>query len=270
MHLTIHFQLFKLILGGIILPRKARKTSSTSIYHVVIRGLDRQIMFECRKDYEKYLDILSLYKQECHFELYAYCLMSNHVHLLIKPTDISLETVFRKINTHYAVWFNMKYQRVGHLQQERFYSVPVEDESYFVSVIKYIHSNPQKAGLESSPGVSYIWSSMNEYLNNDYNLIDSPFVFGIIKKDDLLFYAENDSDLKHLDIDTVNKRLPDDVAMEIICNITENDACCNFHEINLTKKNYYIKEFYKNGISIRQINRLTGISRGIIQRVINT
>lgn len=251
------------------MPRKARKISSTSIYHVVIRGLDRQIMFECANDYTKYLDILSFYKQECHFELYAYCLMSNHVHLLIKPTDISLETIFRKINTHYAVWFNMKYQRVGHLQQERFYSEPVEDNNYLITVIKYIHYNPQKAGLEPSPGAYYKWTSIHEYLSNSYNLIDSSFVFEIIKREDLLIPYEDNTNTQHLDVDTIKKRLPDDVAKEIICKITGNDNCSNFSELNLKKRNKYIKEFYKNGISIRQINRLTGISRGIIQRVIN-
>lgn len=253
-----------------ILPRTARKLSSTSIYHVVIRGLDRQIMFECPKDYTKYLEILSLYKEECHFELYAYCLMSNHVHLLIKITDISLETTFRKINTHYAVWFNMKYQRVGHLQQERFYSEPIEDESYFINVIKYIHHNPYIAGLEPSPGSTYKWSSFNEYSTNIFTLIDSSFVLGIMTIKELLQVNEEFSDSKCLDIDNVRKRLPDDVAMEIICNIASTDNCSSFNEMNIIQRNNYIREFHKKGVSIRQINRLTGISKGVIQRVLNS
>lgn len=252
------------------MPRKARTISSTSIYHVVVRGLDRQIMFECTRDYEKYLDILSLYKQECNFELYAYCLMSNHVHLLIKPIDSSLETIFRKINTHYAVWFNMKYQRVGHLQQGRFYSEPIEDSHYFINVIKYIHANPQKAGLESAPGIFYKWNSINEYLTNNYDLIDPSLALKIVNLDDLLDSYENDPNIEHLDIDTIIKRLPDDVAKEIIHDITKCENVCNFHEMNLKKRNAYIKEFYKKGISIRQMNRLTGISRGIIQRVVGS
>lgn len=226
-------------------------------------------MFESSKDYEKYLNILNLYKDACHFELYAYCLMSNHVHLLIKNNDVPLETIFRKLNTHYAVWFNMKYQRVGHLQQERFYSDTVEDEEYFINVIRYIHSNPQKGGLEAAPGASYKWNSIHEYMNGKYNLIDPSFVLNIVPIDALLQLNVNDSKIEYLDIDTVRKRLPDDVAREIICNITGDENCCNFCEINLKKRNDYIREFRKNGISIRQINRLTGIPKGIIQRVIN-
>ena len=90
------------------MSRKPRELSPTNIYHVVIRGADRQILFEEKTDYQKYLHILEYYKSECNFELYAYCLMSNHIHLIIHINDIPLSSVFRRINTSYAVWFNMK------------------------------------------------------------------------------------------------------------------------------------------------------------------
>ncbi|MCQ2080620.1 MAG: transposase [Lachnospiraceae bacterium] len=226
-------------------------------------------MFESEKDYKKYLQLLLFYKTECHFELYAYCLMSNHIHLLIKTTDISLETIFRKLNTNYATWFNMKYQRIGHLQQERFYSEPVENKQYFINVIKYIHNNPLKAGLETYPGASYFWSSICEYIAEDYMLVDSAFVFDIISKNDLLTRQSDYLDDNCLDVDTIKRRLPDDVAREIICDITQKDSCSEFQETEISKRNEYIREFHNQGLSVRQINRLTGISRGTIQRVIN-
>ena len=73
------------------MPRKPRAISESNIYHVVIRGADRQQMFEEKNDYVKYLDILSYYKKECQFEIYAYCLMSNHVHLLIHTSNTPLD-----------------------------------------------------------------------------------------------------------------------------------------------------------------------------------
>ena len=106
------------------MPRKARLKSTSNVYHVVIRGANRQQMFEDRKDYLKYLDILEYYKRECNYSIYAYCLMSNHVHLLIYTPVTPLEMIFRRINTRYAVWFNMKYDRTGYLQQGRYYSEP--------------------------------------------------------------------------------------------------------------------------------------------------
>lgn len=250
------------------MPRKPRLKAASSIYHIVIRGLDRQIMFETAKDYMKYLEILDLYKSECEFKLYAYCLMSNHIHLLIKIGPVPIETIFRKINTHYAGWFNMKYHRTGHLQQERYYSEPVEDASYFINVIRYIHRNPANAGLEPAPGRAYLWSSIYEYMNDDYMLIDPDDVFFIVAKEDLLDFTvapQNDC----LDIDKMSHRLPDDVARDIIISITGVENVSSFKETELKKRNEYIHEFYNRGLSIRQINRLTGISKGVIQRALS-
>lgn len=134
------------------MPRHSRTKSGTRIYHVVIKGADRQLLFEETKDYMKYLEILEYYKQECNFEIFAYCLMSNHIHLLIRHSiDCSLQTIFRRLNTTYAIWFNMKYNRTGFVQNDRFFSEPVEDEKYLLTVVKYIHFNPTKAGLEQAP-----------------------------------------------------------------------------------------------------------------------
>ena len=130
------------------MPRHARKKSSTNTYHVVVKGADNQLLFEDPKDYEKYMELLIYYKERCKFELFAYCIMSNHVHLLLRHSqDGSLESIFRHLNTAYSTWFNMKYNRTGYLQDGRYYSEPVEDERYLISALRYIHFNPSKAGL---------------------------------------------------------------------------------------------------------------------------
>ena len=129
-------------------PRGARKKSATNVYHIIVRGANHQMIFEEEADYKKYLNILLYYKEELHFTIYAYCLMNNHIHLLIHSPDTSLETIFRRINTTYSMWFNMKYDRVGFLQQGRYFSEPVEDMQYLNTVARYIHQNPFKAGLE--------------------------------------------------------------------------------------------------------------------------
>lgn len=250
------------------MPRKARKMSSTHIHHVVIRGIDHQTLFEEVKDYLKYLDILAFYKEECNFNLYAYCLMSNHVHLILRTNDIPLDIIFRKINTRYAVWFNMKYQRCGHLQQDRFYSEPIDNISYFLTAIRYIHRNPCKAGLEISPGMSYQWSSIYAYLNNNSNLIDIDYVYKIISPYDFLNYNAVNANDTCLDIDQSPKRLPDDVAKDIIYSISNCKTSTDFKNLNLLDRNKYLKLAKNKGISIRQLNRLTGISIGVIQRAI--
>ena len=92
------------------MPRNRRQLSSTRTYHIVIKGADRQLIFEEPNDFHKYLSYLEYYKELCKFEIFAYCLMPNHVHILLRHSpDCSLETIFRKLNTAYAIWFNRKY-----------------------------------------------------------------------------------------------------------------------------------------------------------------
>ncbi len=159
------------------MARHARKKSSTQTYHVVIKGADRQLLFEESKDYIKYLDILEFYKDQLKFEIYAYCLMSNHVHLLLRhPNTVSLESIFRHINTTYACWFNAKYDRTGFVQDGRYYSEPVESDNALLTIVRYIHYNPSKAGLENFPGSGYQWSSFNDYTRKTAGLTDTALV----------------------------------------------------------------------------------------------
>ena len=108
------------------MPRQARKESGTGIYHVMLRGINRQDIFE---------------EQE------AYCLMSNHVHLLLRERTESISISLKHLTVSYAAYYNKCYQRVGHLFQDRFKSEPVNDIEYFVTLLRYVHQNPVKAGI---------------------------------------------------------------------------------------------------------------------------
>lgn len=253
------------------MPRHSRQKSSTRTYHVVIKGADRQLLFEELNDYKKYLEILQYYKEECKFELFAYCLMSNHVHLLIRHSpEHSLETVFRHINTAYAVWFNMKYNRTGFVQNGRYFSEPVETERYLLTVVKYIHYNPTKAGMEPTPGASYPWSSFYDYQQNNSDLTDISVVLSIVGGLDSFIAShkiyENE---KCLDVDRLGRRLPDDVAREIIFEISNCNSTSEFQKLSLSSRKKNIQLIHEKGVSIRQINRLTGIPRGVVERLIN-
>lgn len=251
------------------MPRKARIKSASHIYHVVIRGADKQQIFEDINDYKKYLDILDFYKEECCFELYAYCLMSNHVHLLIYSPNVSLETIFRRINTRYAIWFNMKYEHTGYLQQGRYYSEPVEDVRYLLTAVRYIHQNPYKAGLEAFPGASYPWSSMQSYLNDTPSPVNTACVMELLGgKENFISFHQEIVDSECLDIHKIMKRLPDDVAKGIILNETGCATVTDFQSLSLLERNKCLLRLYEKGISIRQLNRLTGVSKGIIQRIV--
>lgn len=254
----------------LFLPRHARKKSSTQTYHVVIKGADRQLLFEELKDYLKYLDILEYYKEELHFKIYAYCLMSNHVHLLIHhPATTSLESIFRHINTAYASWFNSKYDRTGFVQDGRYFSEPIETSAYLLTVVRYIHYNPTKAGLEESPGANYPWSSYNDYKKKSTGLTDTNFVLKLLGTHEQFTAMHNivpDDDC--FDIHKYRKRIPDDVAKDIIKQSCACDSLTDFKKLSLIERNKYILLLHEKGISVRQLNRLTGTPRGVIERLI--
>lgn len=258
------------------MPRKARKLSSTHIYHVVIKGADRQLLFEEDKDYIKYLDILQFYKEKFDYKLYAYCLMSNHVHLLIDTNLTPISTIFRHINTNYATWFNLKYDRTGFLQNGRFYSEPIENTSYFITVLKYIHFNPTKAGLEQFPGEKYTWSSFydyassfSEFKSNSYLTDTDYLIHHIFSLKEYLELHQTLPDDNCLEINTKRRRIPDDVARDIIYDLSDCRTITDFQYLPLAMRKQCLLEAYKKGISVRQLNRLTGIPRGVISRLIN-
>ncbi|MCQ2508209.1 MAG: transposase [Dorea sp.] len=251
------------------MPRHARTFSSTNIYHVVIKGADHQLLFEENKDYRKYLEFLSYYKEQLNFELFAYCLMDNHVHLLIRhPENISLESIFRRLNTSYASWFNFKYQRTGFVQDGRYFSDPVETRRHLLNVVRYIHFNPTKAGLEEYPGKAHVWSSFSDYLDDAEHLTDTQFVLellGSIEEFTNLHSAEPDDEL---DINAARKRIPDEAALEIIKEICNLTSVLDFQKLSLAERDKFVLILHEHNISIRQMNRLTGVSKGVISKIL--
>lgn len=251
------------------MPRKRRLLSETNIYHVVIKGTNSQLLFEERKDYLKYLDILAYQKTQCNFQIYAYCLMSNHVHLLIQSDYVPIDILFKKINTTYSCWFNMKYKRFGPLQDGRYYSEPVDNIEYFMCALRYIHLNPVKAGLEEYPGEKYEWCSYNSYVLSPPDITDTTLAleeFGDLDSFVAFHNAENQDDC--LDVHKIKVRIPDDVAMDIIKEICNVQDTTDVAEFNILERNKCVRLFKERGVSARQINRLTGIPRGIVDRII--
>jgi len=251
------------------MPRKARTISSSGIYHIVIRGADHQLYFEEANDYLKYLELLERYKTELGFSIYAFCLMTNHVHLLININNCSLEKIFRRLNTNYSLWFNSKYNRVGFFQQGRYYSEPIENQLSLLNVARYIHQNPTKAGLENHPGDSYPWSSIYNYISGNSHFLDLDYLPCISgTKEIFMQYQLIVSNDHYLDTDNIRKRLPDDVARKIILEETSCSTVTDFQSLNITMRNQSIIRLSSRGLSVRQLNRLTGTPKGVIERVL--
>ena len=245
------------------MPRQARRKSESGIYHIMLRGINQQQIFEDEEDGFRFLETLSKYKEQCGYEIYAYCLMGNHVHILLKEGKENLTLVLKRIAGSYVYWYNWKYRRCGHLFQDRFKSEPVEDDAYFLTVIRYIHQNPIKAGICKNID-GYKFSSYNEYINKP-NLVNVDFCLGIIDKEQFIEFNNEFNDDICLDIRDNDFRLTDDEALKIIWKICKCKSVSDFQKLDKIKRNYYIEKLYKHGLSIRQISRLTGLSRKIIE-----
>ncbi len=254
------------------MPRKARQKSESGIYHIIMRGINRQVIFEEENDYSQFLKTLQRYKAKCGYEIYAYCLMGNHIHLLLKTGTEPLEQIMRRIGGSYVYWYNNKYQRVGNLFQDRFKSEPVEDERYLQTVQRYIHQNPVKAGLVKQIQ-DYMWSSYHEYLKAA-NLVDVKFILEIISNDrkmaiqNFIEYTTTVNDNNCLDINHENKhQMPDEEAQEIIKQVCRVKNALDLQKLKIVDRNQYLKKLKgKYNLSVRQLERLTGINRGIILR----
>ena len=154
------------------MPRYARLTAPNLFYHIFNRGIEKKPIFKKSHDYTKFLDFLKRYKVQFDWNVYCYCLMPNHFHLLIQTKNDSLGEIMQSLQTAYGVYFNKNYQRVGPVFSGRYKSIICQKDEYLMQVSKYIHLNPVKAGLVKTPA-EYQYSSYKEYIdkNNNY-LID--------------------------------------------------------------------------------------------------
>lgn len=247
------------------MPRQARKKSECGIYHIMLRGINRQQIFEDAEDYYKFLAILKEYKEISEYSIYAYCLMGNHIHLLLREGTESLEQVFKRICGKFVYWYNVKYQRTGHLFQDRFKSEPVDTQEYLQTVIRYIHQNPVKAKLCKHVS-GYAYSSYAEYLSSN-DIVDTAYIFGIWSLDEFVVLNETAVEANCLDItENVTIRLTDEQASALMRKISKCENATQFQSLNTSMRDKYLKKLREKGVSIRQLSRLTGISVGLVRK----
>lgn len=255
--------------GGKV-PRVAREKSSTGIYHVILRGINGQIIFEDDEDFQRLLETLKNCQIKSEFEIYAYCLMSNHIHLLMKEEKEELGIVFRRIGASYVYWYNLKYSRRGHLFQDRYKSEVVELEEYFLTVLRYIHQNPLKAGIVTEVA-DYPWSSYKEYIGKPW-ICNTEFVLNLFsqdrKKAKALFKEFNLQENKDQCLEfNQTKRFNDFEATDFIKSIAGVKSPQEIQKFEKGKRDEVIKKCKRQGLSIRQLERLTGVSFGVIRGV---
>ena len=164
------------------MARRARLRSNSQIYHIMLRGAEKQDVFIDDEDKKKIMQILMDKKQDNAFFVYAYCILANHIHLIIREGNDDISRILKRAATSYASYFNKKYSRSGHVFQDRFKSETVNDEQCLQSIIRFIHQNPENAGIADMD--KYLWSSYREFVRlSTGGLADYSYILGMISKD---------------------------------------------------------------------------------------
>ena len=193
------------------MPRQARKVFPGLPHHVVQRGNRRQDVFFCTEDREFYLELLRRYSEIYSVSTLAYCLMTNHVHFILVPSDITgLKRLLGVVNSQYALRINKRYRWQGHLWQERFFSCPLGD-GYLRAAVRYVELNPVRAKMVQLPQ-HYSWSSAHSRITDQKNpnIQSTDYWNSLLPKaeDWIDFLKENDGEVVKLIRRNLSKNLP--------------------------------------------------------------
>ncbi len=250
------------------MPREARKISCSNIYHAMLRGINRQVICEEDADRRVFMMALKECKDVSGFKLHAFCLMPNHVHLLIEPAGEPLELIFKRLGVKYVGWFNRKYDRAGHLFQDRFRSENVEDNLYFMTVLRYILQNPMKAGMESQPG-SYPWSSYLAYKKGIGSITDTQYAIDLFgSQEALIDYVLLGNEDTVMDEDQFDWRMRIEKAKEIMEQVSGCATVSDFQRLDRQIQKEYAVKIYLAGVSAYQIAKMTGMSKSTVERTV--
>ena len=263
------------------MARLSRLASDSGVYHVILRGVNRQDIFESDKDYLKYLSLMERVAFPVDengmripplLVIYAYCLMPNHVHLLVREQKCGISAAIKWISGTYAGYFNQKYEHIGHLFQNRFRSEVVNDWEYFLTLMRYIHQNPVAGGIVNDVR-HYRWSSWSEYdpgMVCDVPICATKSVYTKISFDALeeLVDTPLPKTQRILDFDSdTGMRVTDERLREYIKAEFGIAEVSTIQHLEKNERNEIIIKLLEFCGNVMQISRVTGICRGVIIRL---
>lgn len=242
------------------MPRQPRQPSDSGIHHVMLRGINRQDIFLDDDDYRRFLWCLDVARELSGCRVLAYCLMTNHVHLVIQTGTEPIGRVVKRLGIRYAYWHNTKYNRVGHLFQDRFKSRPVDDDSYLVTLLRYVWNNPVQAGLIGRPEL-YRWSSLRPN-----RIVDQDVLQALVEPTTLAQLAA----IPLFDIDDPGQppnAMTDAEAAELIVQVCRKQGKGSASELSRSEQRRVFVRALHRGASVRQLARVARMDRKAIRRV---
>lgn len=254
-----------------------RTRSKSGYYHVMLRGNEKKNIFLDEEDKLRFIETVYRMKKEERFYLHAFCLMDNHIHMMLSEGKEDIAKIIKRITVSYVFYFNKKYERTGHLFQDRFKSEVINKDSYLFTLSRYIHQNPVKAGMAKEPG-DYRWSSYNGYLGikeDIYKGLDTSLLLGMFSEDEqkakLLFinFMKKKNDDVFLDIEEKDKQLDDKRAKELYQKmIMSIGLTADNVKIVQIPAELLVKYQVETNLSIRKMAGITGLNKDMLSRIL--
>lgn len=254
------------------MPRAARVLNEKLIYHVMLRGNNKEAIFKNGEDKERIIEILKTKKQSGEYFLYAYCVMDNHIHLILKEGHDNLSRTMKRIAISYAQYFNQRYKRVGHIFQDRYKSENIDNEAYLLAAIRYVHQNPAKAGIGKMD--KYQWSSFKDYINKVDTMVEIDEVVGMFSEDKekgfkaFINFNYREEKEKFIDIKEEKELHEDNVQCYVDSYLKEKGISIeNLKEAkNKEAREQLVKILIKkSNLSMRSIARILGLNREMVR-----
>lgn len=225
------------------MPRFPRSYIKTSFFHVITQGINKQYIFDQSEDIKYYIKIMYELLKEHNIEIIAYCIMNNHVHILIKTEIVKeLSKYMQCLNTRYAKYYNKKYNRVGYVFRDRYKSEGIYSEEHLYNCIQYIYNNPVKAG---------ICLKAEEYPYSNYKKIT----------------GNTTDDYSFIDIEKDTEKMCKEALEEFLQNNNINLLELKNDKTKLKKLVILLKDKYN--VSFRKISKEINISREKLRRIYN-
>ena len=247
------------------MTRARRATSEVGLYHVFARGVGRCIIYEDDHDRELFLFYLERFLVKPGIKILAWCLMDNHYHLVLQGSMERISEGMKRLNSSYALAFNEEHDRNGHLFQGRFRSEAIDDEEYLLIVVRYVHQNPVRAGFCAT--CDYEWSSYRGYFSNP-RLVDNGLMHELLGTEEAFraLHDEVDYTAACIDVDSPRGRrfLSAERALEVARAVLLDTRIEEVAGLDRARRNESLRALKEAGLSVRQIERITGVPKTVI------
>jgi len=248
------------------MPRQPRQLGESGLYHVMMRGINRQPIFLDDEDREQFLRCLRTSAQLSGCRVLAYCLMGNHVHLVLRADREPIGQVIKRLGVRYAGWHNRRHQRVGHLFQDRFKSVAVEDDEHLIVLLRYVWNNPVEAGIVDLPH-AYRWSSLFPHRGSD-GVVDPSDLLALMPAStlaELTSRPSTDPPLRPVAHERPN--MTDADAVALATRVCTAHGARRLTDLPRPVRRHVVAQLVALGVGTRQLARVISMSRSAVHRV---